>query len=155
MEIVMNLDEAKTELAKELAVIYPGHHVAFSVDPDDNGIVYVRVYGVQDDEVNNSKKRVWDEIDSLGLVDNVEFIPSIVSLTNTSHYHPELLPAVDDFDSAIPDDIMLLLENTPSSSDVRPMRVTPCIVGWGDEDDLELLHNIEEVTDERSFKVAA
>ncbi len=151
----MDLDEAKTELAKKLAAIYPGHRIVFSFDPDDDGIVYVRVYGVLDDDVNDSKSRVWDVIDSLGSVDSVEFIPSIVSMTNTSRYHPELLSVVDDFDSAVPDDIMQLLEKTSAPSDEQPTCTPPCIVGWGDENDLELLHNIEEVTDERSFKVAA
>ena len=151
----MNFDEAKTELAKRLAGIYPGHHVGFSFDPDDDGIVYVRVYGVPDGEVNNSKSLVWDLVDALGTVDNVEFVPSIISMTNTSHYHQEFMPTGDDFDVAIPADIMQLLEKSETPSGVRLVCAEPLIVGWGDENDLELLHNIDEVTDERSFKVAA
>ena len=151
----MNLNDAKTELAKRLADVYPGHHVGFSFDPDDDGIVYVRIYGVPDDEVNNSKCLVWNVIDALGAVDNVEFVPSIISMTNTSLYHPEFMPAVDDFDASVSAGIMQLLEKNETPSGVRPICAEPFIAGWGDENDLELLHNIDEVTDERSFKVAA
>ena len=152
----MNPKDAKIEIAKNLEDRFPGYHVEFSFDSDDKGVVYVRVYGVPDTEVNVSKLHVWEVIDKLGEVEGVEFVPSIISMTNTRQYHSEFLPATDDFDHAVSDGVMRLLEQSAELYDVLPARSHPCVVyGWSDTDEPAVLHNIGEVTDDRSFKFAA
>ncbi len=153
----MNLNDAKVELVKNVSEVFPGHHVDFSFDSDDEGIVYVRVYGIPDDNVNDSKRLVWDVIDALEAVDGVEFVPSIISMTNTRLYHAKfLLPVIDDFDIPVSDGIMQLLEQSVDLYSAQPIRSHPCIVhGWNNADDLAVLHDINEVTDERSFRFAA
>lgn len=152
----MNSKDATIEIAKNLEDIFPGCHVEFPYDSDDSGVVYVRVYGVPDTEVNASKTHVWEVIDKLGVVEGVEFVPSIISMTNTRQYHSGYLPVTDDFDHAVSDRVMRLLEQPAERYDVLPARSHPCIVyGWGDSDEHAVLHNIGEVTDDRSFKFAA
>ncbi len=73
--------------------LFPANHIMFLTDPEDEGVVYVRVYGIPDAEVRDARGRLWDAIDGLeGEVDTNPFIPSIVSLSDTAAFYPEFLP---------------------------------------------------------------
>ncbi len=154
----MNFTDAKAELKRKIPAILPDClQICFSFDPDDESIVYVRIYGIADDKAYAAHDQVWDLIDSLGPIEDVEFVPSIISMTNTRLYHPELLATKDDFDHALPDGIFPLLESLESIAAPAPDQFCPpATPRWSGTFTSSILDQIDEDPHERNdLKLAA
>jgi len=129
--------------------IVHGCHVSYVHDPEDNEIVYLRVFGVPDDEVTDVKLRLWEIIDTT----NAPFIPSVVSLSDTQSHYPHFLYPID-FDSALPEGLMQLISGITempnlSSTDAELPSPSFCT------NLSPVLRNINEVSHAHDFRLAA
>ena len=154
----MNVEDAKTKLKRDIFSAFPDClHVDFSFDPEDEGIIYVCIYGIPDDETYAAHNKACRVIDALGFIDGVEFVPSIISMTNTKRYHSELLPAPYDFDHSLPDVILPMLGSFESLDTPPSFYSCPRAAdGWNGIRSSSVLHDIDEDPHERNdVKLAA
>ena len=154
----MNVEDAKTKLKRDIFSAFPDClHVDFSFDPEDKGIIYVCIYGIPDDKTYAAHNTACKAIDALGFIDDVEFVPSIISMTNTRLYHSELLPGIGDFDHPVSDCTLHLLVTSKSQFRPRPYFADPrTLGGWTDSDASAFLQDIDEDLHERNdIKLAA
>ena len=152
----MNAENAKTAIEAKIKVAYPNSRFAFQCDSEDDGIVYVRIFGVPDNQVAEHKSLVWDIIDSIGEVDEICFIPSIISMSNTLAHHREFLPVANDFDQAVSDHVFKRIFEWDDSA-FSPLVCESEIPhpAWSCNTAIDILEISKEMHNEHSFNLAA
>lgn len=82
---------SQSQIERTVVEKFPGYKVSFLQNPDDESIIAVRLYDVENSDVSEYRKEVdkicctFEEI----LPYNVCLVPSIVNSTDTEKYYPE------------------------------------------------------------------
>ena len=86
------IQSAKDRISIEVFKRYPALVCRMEEDPEDPTVLQVTLYGVADDQLASVRESVWTVIESVGDVDGVDFVPSVVRLSDTMAYYPNFMP---------------------------------------------------------------
>lgn len=88
-------DEIENKVSEIVNRYFPGYKFSLMGDPEDEKVQLIRLYDVADDDVKKFKDELWDVIEEHLEVEDVSFIPSIVSHTDTVEFYSDHLRVPD------------------------------------------------------------
>lgn len=86
------IQSAKDRITIEVFNRYPTLFCRMEEDPEDPTVLQVTLYGVADGQLASARESLWAIIESVGDVDGVDFVPSVVRLSDTKSYYPDFMP---------------------------------------------------------------
>lgn len=122
--------DAACDAAREA---FPGHYVDTMPDPEDDGLFYVRVFGVPDDGTYPAQVKLADALsgvhtDSVDLV----FAPFVVSMADTVAFYPEFMPFPPAAEGAVIDpDVLGILHDVVMTTPIRLQEPEQCMPRFG------------------------
>ena len=93
-EIELELEEAILDWARDE---YPGYSIMILENPDDSGVKLVTIYDVEDSQVAQTTRRLWEIINVCEDDYNVDirrkstYIPNVHTHTNTARFFKQYL----------------------------------------------------------------
>lgn len=118
-----NFEKLKDSVDAIMRSMFAGYHYVFDEDPEDSSVIYVNLYDVDPQDVQNFKKIIRNNIRDVFRDENILFVPAIFTTEETRKcYGEEFLKVnkialVDEVDLSLHDELLRQLEDVLNNID--------------------------------------